>query len=298
MSIPAGIDYAAPIAELPRSRAEWTLEPHRAALLVHDLQRYFVRPFSENCAALRTAIATTAELTRLAREAGVPVFYTAQQGDQDQVERGLQRDLWGPGMSGIPEHTDIIDEVAPGPNDVVLTKHRYSAFARSDLAERLAADGRDQLIITGVYAHIGIAATALEAFQREIHPFVVADGVADFGAEQHRLALAQIAGCCGVVTLASDMTAALTTAGEGTETMTHEADAVIRAGLQEVISSERVDEAFARPDADLFEIGFDSLRAFQLMDALADGGIDIDFGEFVRTPTINWLRSQAGTRAV
>ncbi|ALJ20079.1 isochorismatase family protein [Microbacterium sp. No. 7] len=297
MSLPTAVDYAAPVTELPASRAAWSLDAARAAVLVHDLQRYFVRPYAETCAALRTAIAATAEILAAARERGVPVFYTAQHGDQDQAERGLQRDLWGPGMRAIPEHTDIVAEVAPAPGDTVLQKHRYSAFARSDLAERLAAASRDQLVIAGVYAHIGIAATAMEAFQREIQPFVVADGVADLGEEQHRLALAQIAGCCGVVLRAGDVVATLRDRGAGEGDADPGAgegvDALLHESLRTLVDPEQVSQAFAQPDADLFALGLDSLRAFELLDALADDGIDIEFGDFVRTPTVSWLRAQA-----
>jgi bifunctional isochorismate lyase/aryl carrier protein len=328
MTLPAMIDYEPPTAQLPPSRADWRLEAGRAAVLVHDLQRYFVRPYAEDCEALRSAIAATAGLVTAAREVGAPVFYTAQRGDQDPRERGLQQDLWGPGMRAIPEHIEILAEVAPQPGDVVLTKHRYSAFARSDLAERLAAAGRDQLIITGVYAHIGITATALEAFQREVQPFVVADGVADFGEEQHRNALAQIAGCCGAVVLAAEVLAGLRAVAaterpeaaplierpetappierpEGVEigppaaapADPNRSDRLIRAAMHGLIDEPQLEAAFAAPDADLFELGLDSLRAFEFLDVLADDGIDIDFGEFVRTPTLNWLRRQTVVEA-
>lgn len=295
MSLPSAIDYAAPVAELPASRARWNLERARAAVLVHDLQRYFVRPFAENCAALRSAVASTAAIVVAAREAGVPVVYTAQRGDQDPAERGLQGDLWGPGMRATPDHTDILAEVAPGADDTVLTKHRYSAFARSDLADILAAAGRDQLVITGVYAHIGITATAMDAFQREIHPFVVADGVADFGEEQHRGALAHVAACCGVVLPAAEVLEAF---GEGSRgPAAHAADPVV-AGLQGLLGPEQVEAALAEPGADLFELGLDSLRAFELIDVLGDDGIDVDFGDFVRTPTLAWLRQQRSAALV
>ena len=38
--------------------------------------------------------------------------------------------------------------------------------------------GRDQLLVTGVYAHIGCTATVVEAFQRDIEAFSAADAVA------------------------------------------------------------------------------------------------------------------------
>jgi bifunctional isochorismate lyase / aryl carrier protein len=291
MALPASIDYAAPLADLPDSRAGWTLDRDRAAVLVHDLQRYFVRPYAPGCPALDGAVAATAQILSAARTAGVPVFYTAQNGDQRTEDRGLQGDLWGPGMRAIPEHTDILDAVAPAEGDVVLTKHRYSAFARSDLAARLAASGRDQLVVTGVYAHIGITATAFDAFQREIHPFVVADAVADFGPDQHRRALEQVASCSGVVTLAHQVVEEFALPRDaGAEDW----DAVLRTAFDRVLPETSVEAGFTDPEVDLFTLGLDSLRAFEVLDLLADEGVDVDFGDFTRRPTIAFLRERGG----
>ncbi|WP_108260377.1 isochorismatase family protein [Mangrovicoccus ximenensis] len=177
----------------------------RAALLVHDMQRYFCRPFGG--APLEPVTQNIARLLRMARGAGIPVFYTAQEGGQFRPDRGLQADLWGPGMSPDPGDTAILPELAPEPGDIVLVKHRYSAFQRSNLGTLMRARGRDQLMIAGIYAHIGCLATAAEAFQRDIQPFAIADAQADFDRARHDMAMAWVAGCCGGVTATAEVLA-------------------------------------------------------------------------------------------
>ena len=202
--------YALPRAdELPVPRASWRLEKERAALLVHDMQRYFVRPFAAGEMPIAPVIANIARLIDRCRASGIPVFYTAQTGNQDQRDRGLQADLWGPGMSDAPEHQPILPELAPGPEDFVLVKHRYSAFQRSNLETMMRARGRDQLIICGIYAHIGCMLTAADAFMRDIEPFFVADAVADFSREKHDLAVSYVAQVCGVPLTTEQTEAAL-----------------------------------------------------------------------------------------
>ena len=81
----------------------------------------------------------------------------------------------------------------------MLTKWRYSAFVKTNLLERLHAAGRDQLIICGVYAHVGILTTALEAFSSDVQPFIVSDATADFTLEDHSMALDYAARRCAMV---------------------------------------------------------------------------------------------------
>lgn len=88
----------------------------------------------------------------------------------------------------------------PRDGDTLLTKWKYSAFVRTDLLERLREQGRDQLVVTGVYAHIGVLMTARYAWMRDVQAFVVADAVADFSEREHRMALEWAAGRCAVVT--------------------------------------------------------------------------------------------------
>ncbi len=199
MGLPTIPVYPLPIPEeVPKARGPWQAAPSRSALLVHDMQRYFLRPFPENASPITPVIENIARLITHARRLGIPVFYTAQKGNQERISRGLQGDLWGPGMQAIEEHEQIVAPLQPHPQDKVLLKHRYSAFQRSNLEELLREANRNQLMITGVYAHIGCQATAVEAFQRDIEAFIVSDGVADFSREHHDRALHWIADCCGV----------------------------------------------------------------------------------------------------
>ena len=199
MGLPKITPYPLPTsAEVPAARGHWVPKTQRAALLVHDMQRYFLAAFAQDEAPLAPAVANLARLLTHCRSRGIPVFYTAQRGHQDRRDRGLQADLWGPGMQAIPEHETIIDALAPADGDHVLVKHRYSAFQRSNLEQLMRVRGRDQLLITGVYAHIGLLSTATEAFQRDIETFVAADAVADFSRADHDMALAWIARTCGV----------------------------------------------------------------------------------------------------
>ncbi len=210
MAIPGIPSYPLPAQDaLPNSRAPWVFAPGRAALLIHDMQRYFCAPFAQDDAPLPDIIRNIASLAHAARICNIPVFYTAQEGDQFRPDRGLQADLWGPGMSRWPEHQDIVPELAPTETDIVLVKHRYSAFQRSNLETLMRARGRDQLLITGVYAHIGCLATAVEAFQRDIEPFTIADAQADFDADRHTMAMNWVAGCCGAVISTADVLSAM-----------------------------------------------------------------------------------------
>jgi len=192
--------YALPAdAELAPGRVSWRIETTRAALLIHDMQNYFVRAFAAG-SPIEPAIANMRALRDLCDARDMPVFYTAQPGGQDRRDRGLQADLWGPGMTRDHGDPAIVSGLEPTERHVVLTKWRYSAFQRTTLAQMLRARGRDQLIICGVFAHIGCMTTALDAFMRDVQPFMVADAVADFSREKHDLALTYVADRCGVVT--------------------------------------------------------------------------------------------------
>jgi isochorismate hydrolase len=201
--------------ELPASIPAWRPEVERCALLIHDMQSYFLRPFPDGTSPHAPLLANVTALRDRCARSGIPVAYTAQPGGMTGEDRGLLSAFWGEGMGVDPVDREIVASLAPATEDWVLTKWRYSAFFRTDLLDRLRESGRDQLIICGVYANLGVLVSAVEAFTNDIETFLVADAIADFTEESHWLALRYAAGGCAVVDTTTSILAALAGAEEG-----------------------------------------------------------------------------------
>lgn len=198
VGIPAIESYPLPVAaDLPDNIATWTADPARAVLLVHDMQRFFLRPFPP--AVAEPLVANVTFLRDRCRELGIPIGYTAQPGGMTEQQRGLLKDFWGPGMRVDPADREVVEPLTPEPGDWVFTKWRYSAFFKSDLLSRMREQDRDQIIVCGVYAHVGVLMSAVDAFTNDIKPFLVADAIADFTSAYHRLAIDYAAQRCAVV---------------------------------------------------------------------------------------------------
>ncbi|MER1967916.1 isochorismatase family protein [Castellaniella sp. GW247-6E4] len=199
MSIPSLASYDMPGAPV-HNRVQWRPDTRRAALLIHDMQDYFLGKYNVARAPIPALIAAIVRLRNCCDTRGIPVFYTAQPLVQPDADRALLKDFWGPGLTAPGQETGagIAAPLSPHPGDIVLTKWRYSAFQRSDLRARLDRLGRDQLIITGVYAHIGCMSTALEAFMQDVQPFLALDACADFSLADHQMAIAHVSRCCGM----------------------------------------------------------------------------------------------------
>ena len=198
MGIPTIAPYPMPTdADLPANVATWRPEAGRAVLLIHDMQCYFVDRFPAGEPPVTDLIANVARIRAAAARRGIPIVYS-QAGPMSRARRGLVYDFWGSGMSADPRDRQVVAGIAPEPDDVVVAKVRYSAFHESDLAAIIRGRGRDQLIVCGVFAHVGCLMTACDAFAFDIRPFLIADAVADFTLDYHRLALDYAAGRCAV----------------------------------------------------------------------------------------------------
>lgn len=291
MALPTISPYRMPeFSDLPKNRVLWTPDPKRAVLLIHDMQKYFLAPFTPGVSPVAELIQNIQSLKRQCDAYGIPVIYSAQPGGQSPEQRGLLGDFWGPGMADDPDQQEIVDELAPGDSDIVLTKWRYSAFQRTDLLDILRRLRRDQLVVCGVYAHIGCLLTACEAFMHDVQPFFVADAVADFSWEHHRMALTYAAERCGMTTtthrLLEDLKKTRRTAGEsGSRSLTLED---VREQVARVLI---LDPTELNDDEDLINRGLDSIRIMKLVEQFRRAGAEVTFVELAERPTIaDWWR--------
>ena len=277
MAIPQITDYPMLAASaFPANRTQWRPDPKRAVLLIHDMQRYFLRFYDAKGALLPQLIGNLVRLRDWARANGVPVIYTAQPHEQPHGDRALLNDMWGPGLTvAAPDLQEVVAELAPGPEDIVLTKWRYSAFKRSDLLERMRLLGRDQLVIGGVYAHIGCMVTAVDAFMSDIQPFLVGDAVADFSEAEHLMALRYVATRCGAL-VSTDSLAGVTERPQATREW-------LQARVLELVE----DETELDPEENLIFYGLDSVQVMVLASELKERGVIVGFDDLARVPTLN-----------
>lgn len=281
MTIKSLAAYALPTQqEIPTNKVTWPFEPNKSALLIHDMQQYFVEFYGQNNPLIDQVVKHIAELKRYCKTNNIPVYYTAQPQQQPEGDRALLNDMWGKGLPEHPEKQPIIEALYPDQDDIVLTKWRYSAFYRSPLKEMMDKSSRDQLLICGIYGHIGVMQTGVDAFMNDIKPFLIADGIADFSREDHLLALNYIARNAGRVVSKDQVINTQVSSDSPNISITKSS---LRAQIAPFI--EDADEL--QDDDNLMDFGLDSVAVMTLISKWQQQGIHTNFVDLAKAPSVD-----------
>ena len=170
----------------PFNQHQMQFEQKKAALLVIDMQRFFLDPVSPTFTCGGLAILPTLQRVIGAfRKAGRPVIYTRHVHHPDRLDAGIMEWWWeGMCIEGSQE-SEVHGDIAPEPNDKVILKHRYSAFYNTDLETVLRCLKIEDLVITGIMSNMCCESTARDAYYRDYKVFFLADGTGSINEEMH-----------------------------------------------------------------------------------------------------------------
>lgn len=169
-------------------------EPGRTALLVIDMQRGFLDPGEAlEVPQAREIVPRLRGLIELFRGRGLPVVFTEfVYSPRIPLLIGELHPQHKPAMPdavigfGVPSSncleghrsTQTVPALAPGPDELVIRKHWYDAFAGTPLDGALRARGVSSLVVAGTLTDICVLATVVGGFNHEYRITVVKDCVA------------------------------------------------------------------------------------------------------------------------
>lgn len=182
----------------PRKEERQPLKVNSAALLVLDMQEYFLCDKSHAYIPSGPAIIPNLNrVIRFFRLAGRPVLATRHL--NSKADAAMMGSWWSElitrdhPLSGLHPGLDIEE-------GEILDKAQYDAFYQSDLEARLAKFKVTQLVIGGVMAHLCCETTTRAAFVRGFEVFFLVDGTATYSADLHTASLRTLAHGFAVLT--------------------------------------------------------------------------------------------------
>ena len=151
---------------MPHILSDQRLSPDRSAVLVIDVQERLAPaiPPIENVVWMIEVLLRSADLL------SVPYAGTLQY------------------PKGLGAFVSPLDEWLPDAEE----KLEFSAAACRRELDRWIADGRDQILVTGVETHICVLQTVMDLVAEGLRPVVVAEAVGARGGQEHELAIEQM----------------------------------------------------------------------------------------------------------
>lgn len=163
----------------------------RPAVIAVDLMAAYFDPSSPFDVGSRSCLQSAARVIAAARASGVPVLHTRVVFGPGGVDGGvfLKKVPALRALIGGGPMSQLMPEVAPADDEAVLVKQYASAFFGTSLASTLHSLAVDTTVVLGVSTSGCVRATALDALQNGLIPFVVRDAVGDRDAPAHDAAL-------------------------------------------------------------------------------------------------------------
>jgi len=191
---------------------------NRTAVMVIDMQNAFVSEggmfalSGKDMEYIGKTVKPNQEIIKAAREKGVKVVYAVHRITADGKETGpMSRFSMNPSRMNNPEirrgsiiedtwGTEIIDELKPREDEMVIVKRRFGAFTGTELDMMLRTFDIRYLIFTGVATNICVETSLREASQLQYLPVLVSDACAASDPDRQQSSIDNIKEIFGWVT--------------------------------------------------------------------------------------------------
>ena len=194
------------------------VDPRSTALVVVDVQNDFCHPegvfgkLGHDLSVMPPMAARLRELVAAARRRSMLIVWVRATYDSVVTSEVLaetynRRDFHESQCLEGSWGADWYDGVSPqdAPNEVVVTKHRFSPFWDTPIDLYLRSNGIRSVVVTGVVTSGCVESTLRDAFFSDYYVVVAADCVAEASQERHEYALRKMGQAFGVVSPAADI---------------------------------------------------------------------------------------------
>jgi ureidoacrylate peracid hydrolase len=236
MTAPSTLNGTLEIEARPHS-ISWN--PLETALIVVDMQNGFCSPggyldkVGYDLSGARSVIEVIARLLPTVRRAGVKVVFLQSGFDKGyKVVGGPTAPVWHKSealllMRSKPElqgsliteggwDWELVDELVPEENDIVVRKSRYGGFSGTNLDQILRAYRIRNLIFTGIATNVCVETTLRESYGLEYFPLLLEDATHQAGPPEMKSAtLTNVERYFGWVASSKQITDALNVATNG-----------------------------------------------------------------------------------
>jgi len=166
------------------------LMPAKSALLIIDMQEYFLKPSSHAyIPGAEIILPGVKKLVSIYSKKGLPVVFTLHSNTKKNA--GMMGKWW-PRLLEEGDAATALAEGLDSSNGIIINKNQYDAFYKTDLEQILHKKNISQVVICGVMTNVCCETTARSAFVRGFEVFFTIDGTVTYSEEHHMATLANL----------------------------------------------------------------------------------------------------------
>ncbi len=166
------------------------LLPEKSALLIIDMQKYFIETTSHAyISSAEVILPGVKKLISVYLRKNLPVIFTLHSNTKENA--GMMKKWWPKLLSEGTVESHLPEELESY-GGIRIEKHQYDAFYDTNLEEILNKKNISQLVICGVMTNICCETTTRSAFVRGFEVFFCVDGTATYSEEHHMATLTNL----------------------------------------------------------------------------------------------------------